>query len=84
MKKALATITLGSLLLVGSVSSVFAGEITGNGKETPIESRGVAASACAFSGLEDDPHDPGTTQTPAGVGGTGIPGNACNPTGGPE
>ncbi len=31
-----------------------AGEITGNGKSTPIRS-GVASSECAFSGLNDDP-----------------------------
>lgn len=58
---------------------------------TPINPDGVpgnddsvAASACAFSGLNDefvrvDGSEP-RTQTPAGVAGTGIPGHACNPS----
>ncbi|QPC97924.1 MULTISPECIES: hypothetical protein [Qipengyuania] len=43
-----------SLLLVIS-SPGFAGEITGNGKITPIESGGVASSICAYSGRNDTP-----------------------------
>jgi hypothetical protein len=62
----------------------FAGEITGKGKSTPIRS-GVAASECAFSGLDDPDADVFThTQSwgqlvsmfgPMG----GVPGVACNP-----
>jgi hypothetical protein len=80
MKRALAGIAIGAMLFLGSGNAAFAGEVTGNGKVTPIKDPGVAASACAFSGLEDDPIAPGTTQTPAIVAGTGIPGTACNPT----
>jgi hypothetical protein len=63
----------------------FAGEITGTGESTPIRS-GVAASECAFSGLDDPDADVFThTQSfgqlvsmfgPMG----GVPGGACNPT----
>ena len=35
-------------------SPASAGEVTGNGKVTPIESSGVASSVCAYSGLNDD------------------------------
>lgn len=49
-------ITVG--LLVGSASAVTAGEINGRGEPIQVNAR----SECAFSGLEDDPHQPGTTQ----------------------
>ena len=60
-------------------------------KFTPINPDGIpgnhdsiAASECAFSGLNDEfvrgDHEAPRTQTPAGVGGTGIPGQACNPS----
>ena len=68
-----------------SAGPALAGEITGNGKSTPIRS-GVAASECAFSGLDDPDADEFThTQSfgqlvrmfgPMG----GVPGFACNPT----
>ncbi len=52
-----------TLLMAGPAA---AGEITGNGKETPIKARqteeapaGPASSLCAFSGLNDDPDEPG-------------------------
>jgi len=59
-----------------------AGEITGQGRGTPILAEhgpadrvgrfDVVASACAFSGLEDSA-GPGVTQTPKGAGAfTGI------------
>jgi hypothetical protein len=61
-----------------------AGEITGTGESTPIRN-GVAASECAFSGLDDPDADVFThTQSfgqlvsmfgPMG----GVPGVACNP-----
>ncbi len=53
---------LAALAISGSVA--LAGERTGNGKQTPVGER--AASACAFSGLEDNdflaPVEPGVTQ----------------------
>ncbi len=68
-----------------SAGPTLAGEITGNGKSTPIRS-GVAASECAFSGRDDPDADVFThTQSfgqlvsmfgPMG----GVPGTACNPT----
>ena len=56
----IAIVTAGLLAL--SASAAYAGEITGNGKDTPIRS-GVASSACAFSGLNDfePPEDPDFT-----------------------
>lgn len=59
--------------------TALAGEVTGNGDPTPIKTRGVAASICAFSGLEDgSPGGPGVQpQTPAGS--RGAPGFACSP-----
>jgi hypothetical protein len=39
--------------IVGIGGTAFAGEVTGNGKQTPIKTEYVAASDCAFSGLED-------------------------------
>jgi hypothetical protein len=71
-----------------SAGSAFAGEVTGNGKDTPIRD-GVAKSECAFSGLDeafsgpDDP-DPFTHAQSWGqlvkqfgpMG--GVPGVACN------
>jgi hypothetical protein len=68
-----------------NAGSAFAGEITGTGESTPIRN-GVAASECAFSGLDDPDADVFThTQSfgqlvsmfgPMG----GVPGGACNPT----
>jgi hypothetical protein len=67
-----------------NAGSAFAGEITGTGESTPIRSN-VAASECAFSGLDDPDADVFThTQSfgqlvsmfgPMG----GVPGVACNP-----
>jgi hypothetical protein len=73
-----------------SAGTALAGEVTGNGKSTPIRD-GVAQSECAFSGLDeafsgpDDP-DPFTHAQSFGqlvkqfgpMG--GVPGEACNPT----
>lgn len=48
-------IGVASLALSGTA---YAGEITGNGKPTPVaEFR--AGSICSFSGLNDDPNEPG-------------------------
>jgi hypothetical protein len=44
-------------------NAAFAGEVTGNGKETPIgaapETDPHASSICSFSGQNDDPEEPG-------------------------
>ncbi|GEM_PF-6681778 len=54
-------VVVSGLLMLGATGA-HAGEITGNGKDTPIRS-GVASSACAFSGLNDfePPEDPDFT-----------------------
>jgi hypothetical protein len=85
MSKKLLVTAVCVVTLGGLNASAFAGEITGNGKSTPIRD-GVAASECAFSGRDDDDPDPFThTQSfgqlvsmfgPMG----GVPGQACNPT----
>jgi hypothetical protein len=68
--------------LVAAVATVLvagpagAGEITGNGEETPIKSRqefpdapaGPANSFCAFSGLNDDPAEDGNRTQSWGTG----------------
>jgi hypothetical protein len=51
MKKVIATVA--AILTVGlTAGAAFAGEVTGNGKPTPVRSH-IAASICSFSGLED-------------------------------
>ncbi len=69
-----------------------AGEVNGNGDVVPGGVNG--RSACSFSGLEDHPVDPGTTQSwgtivkdlPAATVAFFVrvlgfnPGSACNPT----
>ena len=69
----------------GPAAPAFAGEVTGNGKSTPIRA-GVASSACAFSGIEGgwtlisfEPltvvaveGGPGVTQTPHAEPAAGI------------
>jgi hypothetical protein len=44
-------------------NAALAGEVTGNGKETPIGAATPedphAASICSFSGQNDDPNEPG-------------------------
>jgi hypothetical protein len=76
-------VALGAAAIVGAgAGTAGAGEITGQGRGTPILSEegpsvnvgrfDVVASACAFSGLEDLA-GPGVTQTPKGAGAfTGI------------
>lgn len=51
MKKMIVGATLSAAMLLGSAAPVFAGEITGNGKDNGV--RNHARSECAFSGLED-------------------------------
>lgn len=46
-----------------SAGPAFAGEVTGNGKQTPIgaapDTDPHASSICSFSGQNDDPNEPG-------------------------
>lgn len=51
--------TTAALLASLSAGAVLAGEVTGNGDETPI--RFVANSICAFSGQNDGEPPPGRT-----------------------
>jgi hypothetical protein len=75
---------LGSIALVAvGATSATAGEVTGNGKVTPIVER--ANSICAYSGLNDDTaEEPGRTQSYGQVVRAGFkafapsPGTACN------
>lgn len=86
MIKKLAMAGLGSLaLVVAGAGTASAGEITGNGKPVPAPQH--SASACAFSGLNDDTvEDPARTQSYGQLVRLGIkpflpsPGMACNPT----
>ena len=66
-----AVVTAGIIL----ATPAFAGEVTGNGKSTPI--RDYIAALCAFSGLEDHDGGPGVTQTPHGEGGNSPPPGAA-------
>lgn len=58
MRKPVAGAVLAAALVVGTAGTAFAGEITGNGKPTPIEDF-RAGSICSFSGQNDDPNEPG-------------------------
>ena len=67
-------------------SPAWAGELTGNGNPTPIKSRGVASSICAFSGLNPEGDGPSALvqsygQIRAALGGpapfAGLPGDEC-------
>ena len=55
---------------VGVGGTAFAGEVDGNGNETPVKGH-LASSICSFSGLEDGseepagPSGPGTARTGA-------------------
>ncbi len=51
MRKLIAGAALALIVSVAGGTAAFAGEVTGNGKPTPIRER--AKSACAFSGKED-------------------------------
>ena len=48
---------LAAAMVLATAGAASAGEITGNGKPTPIRER--AGSICAFSGQNDDPDEPG-------------------------
>jgi hypothetical protein len=67
MRKLIAGATL-ALIVSGVGGTAFAGEVGGSGKPTPIKTRGVAASICAFNGLDDGsesgrPPTPGVVQS---------------------
>lgn len=75
MMKQLAAAGLVVAATLGTGASAFAGERTGEGKPTPIDSgtrngKAVPAAICAFSGLEDFDQEgdvqPGEVQTPHG------------------
>ena len=70
--------------VVAIASPAVAGEITGTGEQTPIESGGVASSSCAYSGLNDNGAGPSTLVQSYGMivsafgqPSPGIPGTAC-------
>ena len=67
MKRMIVGAALGLMVVGAPVASVFAGEIGGNGQPTPIKTRHVAASICAFNGLDDGseggPVGPGNVQS---------------------
>jgi hypothetical protein len=56
MRKLFASAVCAAAVAALSGAPAFAGEITGTGESTPIRS-GVAASECAFSGLDDPDPD---------------------------
>lgn len=57
MKKPVVGAALAAALVVAMGGTAFAGEITGNGKPTPINNF-QAGSICSFSGQNDNPNDP--------------------------
>jgi len=89
MRKVIVGAAIAAIAVAGSGSAAFAGEITGQGRGTPILAFdgpsdrvghfAVMPSECAFSGLEDAA-GPGVTQTPKGAGSfTAV---ACSGSGG--
>jgi hypothetical protein len=81
----LAAAVLAATIVSSGATAAFAGEITGNGKPVATQGR----SECRFSGLNDDPSEPGPGggrvqsfgQLVKQLGPLGgIPGTACNPT----
>jgi hypothetical protein len=86
MKRFIAALAAGLVVVAVAATSVFAGEVTGNGKPTPVRTH-LAASICSFSGLEDwtsseqqppgPPEgiavDPGVVQVPRHEGGNTYP-----------
>jgi hypothetical protein len=99
MRKRVAVALCATAALGLTGSSAFAGEITGNGKwiAGSEEASLHGKSECAFSGQNDEFHlfpdeDWPRTQSwgqiiagaaPVVGGHVGVPGVACNPTGGP-
>ena len=89
MKKALATVVVALGIVGASGTAASAGEITGNGNPTPVNTY-IANSFCAFSGLDDmdfeGPVQPGVVQNWGSIpkqgrpapGTEDHPGSACN------
>jgi hypothetical protein len=93
MRRKLAAMASATLIAALGAGAALAGEVTGPpgadnqpGTPTPIKTRGVAASACAFNGLNDFVQ--GQTDRITQNYGTniqlgldlGFPGTDCNPT----
>ena len=57
-KRLLTAAAVVAVTVGASAGAAVAGEVTGNGKVLPVNGNSI----CAFSGLEDHPVDPGTTQ----------------------
>jgi hypothetical protein len=60
LRRTAVALVTGALLASLGAGAVFAGEVTGNGKVTPIAGY-QAKSICAFSGQNDDEPPPGRT-----------------------
>ena len=80
MRKLITGAIVALAITVGGAGAAFAGEVTGNGKPTPVSDVGgfKAGSICAFSGLDDGSESglgvqPGVTQN----WGTGVRGFAA-------
>lgn len=58
MRRSILVVVLSTIMVMAMGATAFAGEITGNGKPTPV-SEYRAGSICSFSGQNDDPHEPG-------------------------
>jgi hypothetical protein len=58
MKRAVIAAALAAVMAAAVSGTALAGEITGNGKSTPV-SEFQAGSICAFSGQNDDPNEEG-------------------------
>lgn len=93
-KSGISLVVCAALIVSVFASSAFAGEITGNGKwiagspDAPLNGK----SACAYSGQQDDPNEPGANPIAQSWGliakavrvfltSIGLnPGNSCNPS----
>ena len=67
LRKATIVAAMCTVAFVGTASSAFAGELTGNGKPTAGPTH--ANSICVFSGKNDDPGAPLDGSGPNGPGG---------------
>jgi hypothetical protein len=58
MRRVILVVAMSAIMVMAMAATAFAGEVTGNGKATPVaEYR--AGSICSFSGQNDDPNEPG-------------------------
>ena len=89
-KKLFVAIAITAVGTIGIASTAMAGEVTGSGRGGPAKDgvTGMVAngnSPCGFSGLEDEPLDPGTVQnwghTKDFLGGGGAAGPIQTPFG---